>query len=347
MATIRKHGTKWQAIVRRSGHAPATRSFILKSDAQAWARSMELELDRSWDTNAHERERLKALNTTTLGDLIKRYLEEVVPRKKGHETESIVLNAFVRDHGASLCTIKLSEIHRARDGFIQYRDARLNDDGVAPATLKRQICILAHMFNIAMHEWRIPLKENPLSKLSMPSIKNRRERRLSEHEETSIRLAISKGSRNSLILPLFDFALETAMRRGEILNALVCHLEARRGLLHIPETKTGYARTIPLSDKALAIAMDQARSSTGAMDPNARLFPITGNALRLSWERITKRAGIENLHFHDLRHEAISRLFEKGLSMPEVSLISGHRDPRMLFRYTHPDAVKVRTKMAA
>jgi len=63
---------------------------------------------------------------------------------------------------------------------------------------------------------------------------------------------------------------------------------------------------------------------------------MSANAFRLSWERVRKRAGISDLHFHDLRHEAISRFFELGLSVPEVALISGHRDARMLFRYTHP-----------
>jgi integrase len=67
-----------------------------------------------------------------------------------------------------------------------------------------------------------------------------------------------------------------------------------------------------------------------------RVFPISANAFRLAWERLRVRAGVTDLHFHDLRHEAISRFFEKGLNVPEVALISGHRDPRMLFRYTHP-----------
>ncbi|MDA0341679.1 MAG: tyrosine-type recombinase/integrase [Proteobacteria bacterium] len=72
---------------------------------------------------------------------------------------------------------------------------------------------------------------------------------------------------------------------------------------------------------------------------------MSPNAVRLSWGRLTHRAGIEDLHFHDLRHEAISRFFEMGLSVPEVALISGHRDPRMLFRYTHLRAEDVARKL--
>ena len=82
-----------------------------------------------------------------------------------------------------------------------------------------------------------------------------------------------------------------------------------------------------------------------APDYAQRVLPITGAAVRQGWERLTKRVGIDNLHFHDLRHEAISRFFEMGLSIPEVALISGHRDPRMLFRYTHVQAAKVALKL--
>ena len=77
------------------------------------------------------------------------------------------------------------------------------------------------------------------------------------------------------------------------------------------------------------------------------ILPITENTAKMAWKRLVKRAGLVNLRFHDLRHEAISRFFERGLNVPEVALISGHRDPRMLFRYTHPRAEDIATKMQA
>ena len=117
------------------------------------------------------------------------------------------------------------------------------------------------------------------------------------------------------------------MRRGELLNAR--YEDLKNGLLHIPITKTKVPRTIPLTPHALAIINSLPRSISGY------LIPTSANALRLSWERAKRRANIENLHFHDLRHEAISRFFEMGLSISEVALISGHMDYRMLARYTH------------
>ena len=103
-------------------------------------------------------------------------------------------------------------------------------------------------------------------------------------------------------------------------------------------TKNGSPRTIPLSAKALEILKATPRT-------NERVFPVTGNSIRLAWERLKRRVGIENLRFHDLRHEAISRFFERGLSVPEVALISGHNDLRMLHRYTHLRADDIAKKL--
>ena len=107
----------------------------------------------------------------------------------------------------------------------------------------------------------------------------------------------------------------------------------------MPDTKNGSSRTVPLSPKALAVIDNLNKNQ-------AKLFPTSDNAIRLSWDKLKKRANLEGLRFHDLRHEAISRFFEKGLSIAEVALISGHKDPRMLMRYTHLKAEDVALKLA-
>jgi integrase len=124
------------------------------------------------------------------------------------------------------------------------------------------------------------------------------------------------------------------MRRGEILAMKWDDIDCAARALLIPSSKNGYARVIPLLPEALNILAQLPRS-------DRRVFPLSGNAVRLAWARLQKRTGIADLHFHDLRHEAISRFFEAGLSAPEVALISGHRDPRMLFRYTHPTRERI------
>ena len=126
---------------------------------------------------------------------------------------------------------------------------------------------------------------------------------------------------------------ETAMRRGEILNVQREHLPVDKRHVRIPKTKIGIPRTIPLSPTACDLV--QIRVS-GMRADEVRLFPISPNAFRLALERTKKRAGINDLHFHDLRHEAISRLFEQGLAVAHVAAISGHKDFRILaVRHEH------------
>ena len=134
-------------------------------------------------------------------------------------------------------------------------------------------------------------------------------------------------------------AVETGMRRGEILGIRWEHFDHERRCLLIPQTKNGHARTIPLSQRAGSIL-----DSIERTEPSA--FPISANAFRLSWERVKKKAGIIDLHFHDLRHEAISRFFEMGMTVPEVASLSGHRTLSMLMRYAHAHNQSIQAKLA-
>jgi integrase len=128
------------------------------------------------------------------------------------------------------------------------------------------------------------------------------------------------------------------MRRSELVAIRPEHVDLEARALLIPDSKNGNSRHIPLSSEAV----DTLRPLIAT---DGRLFPITGNGFRLAWERLKRRTGIKDLHFHDLRHEAISRFFEMGMSVPEVALISGHREVRMLFRYTHPVRQGILAKM--
>jgi integrase len=193
--------------------------------------------------------------------------------------------------------------------------------------LKRQLDPIHHLFEVAKDEWGLPIKANPLDQLKLKAPGQKRERRLRAGELERL-LDAAKGCRNKFIAPIVRFAVATGMRRGEMLAMRWTHLNREQRSLLIPETKTGQSRTIPLVASALAILAEHGQD-------NDRVFPITANAFRLAWERVKLRAGIEDLHFHDLRHEAISSFFEMGLSTPEVALISGHKDMRMLFRYSH------------
>jgi integrase len=128
------------------------------------------------------------------------------------------------------------------------------------------------------------------------------------------------------------------MRRSELLSMRWEDVDVLRRTVLLRTTKNGRPRTVPLSMRALEIIQDMPRVGD-------RVFVVSANAVRLAWERLRRRAGISGLRFHDLRHEAISRFFEKGLNMPEVATISGHRDPRMLMRYTHPRPEMIALKL--
>jgi integrase len=326
MATIRKRNERWHVQIRRQGYSSVTKSFLLKADAQEWAREMERQADRQELPTSRQ-----TLEHITLGELVTRYRKTVTPKKKGARDEGIVLNAFLRE---PICKRPLSKLTPA--DFIQYRNSRLKC--VQSSTLRRQLNPIRHMFQIAIDEWGIPLRENPLDKVKLKAQDNKRERRLRDGEYETL-IDATRTRRNPLIEKVVVFAIETAMRRGEILNLCWDQVDLKRRSVTILESKNGYSRTIPLTPNAVALLQ-----SVGRTDD--RVFSLTANVLKMAWGRMLEGTGIEDLHFHDLRHEAISRFFEMGLTVPEVASISGHRDTRMLLRYAHADRGRILDKFA-
>ncbi|MGE0677724.1 tyrosine-type recombinase/integrase [Pseudolabrys sp.] len=325
MATIRRRGQRWQVQVRRKGSPPLSKSFHQRRDAEAWARMMEVQADRR-DLPPD----LKVLDGLTLGSLVERYRDEITIHHRGSHTEKIVLNAFLRDQKA-LCARPVGSL-TAKD-FAAYRDERLKT--VSQATVRRQFVPLKHLFKVARRDWGLPI-DSPLQQIAIQDNSARRERRLRKGElDRLLRAAESRHS--SIVGRIIIFAIETGMRRGEILAMRWRDIDFAEPSLLIPSSKNGHSRVIPLTPRALIVLTPHSGSL---------VFPLSANAFRLSWERVKERAKIPDLHFHDLRHEAISRFFERGLTVPEVSLISGHRDPRMLFRYAHAMRDTVRHKLS-
>ncbi|RUX49473.1 site-specific integrase [Mesorhizobium sp. M4A.F.Ca.ET.050.02.1.1] len=352
MASIRKRNGKWNVQVRRRGHEASSKSFLAKSDALEWAREIERQLDRQ--ELGPDRKTLKSI---TLAELVTRYKNEVLPKKRSARFETILLDRFLR---YPIATKTLNDL-QSKD-FAQYRDQRLKEVSrltgrpVTAKSLRRELAPLFHMFKVAKAEWHIPTG-NPLQDLYLPAIDVRRERRLRPGEEERLlsearKLRTLDGQPNPYLVPIIVFALETAMRQGEILAIEFRNVDFQRHLLTIPVSKNGHSRVIPLTDKAsscLTLAFAQPRGIIGPprVTPTTRAFPVDVEVVKTSWTRICKRAepAIEDLHFHDLRHEGISRLFELGLSIPEVASISGHRTPAMLFRYAHASQEAVRAKL--
>lgn len=325
MASIRKRDSKWQVQVRRQGQNSQSRSFVSRSDAQQWAREMEVRADKgNLSTD------LSPLRTTKTSDLVNRYKKDITPQKKSHRAETLVLSAFLRH---PISNKKLSNLKK--QDFVKYRDQRLKS--IKASSLKRELTVIRHVFQIAMDEWDIPLTRNPVAELNFKAQDFGRERRLKDGEYEKLILA-AQTRQNPYIPIVIIFAIESAMRRGEILALAWNQVDLKRRCATILESKNGHSRTIPLTPTAYALLQ--------GIDRDGELvFPLTKDALKMAWGRLLKVAKIEDLHFHDLRHEAVSRFFELGLTVPEVASISGHRDTRMLLRYAHANTSKLQAKL--
>jgi len=199
--------------------------------------------------------------------------------------------------------------------FATYRDKRLAV--VASNTVRLELAIVSHLFTIAAQEWGLPLS-NPIQYIRKPKGSNARTRRFEGDEEQRLMAACSKHPYLSRMIVL---ALETGMRRSEIV--FLTWSEISGSVIEKKDSKNGEARTIPLTQKAKAALGDRGIG---------RLFPTFP---RKAWELALKKAGLLDFTFHDLRHEAVSRLFERGLNQFEVAAVSGHRTMQMLSRYTH------------
>ena len=322
MGSIRRRNGKFQAQVRRDGVSPVSKTFTNKKDAVVWVRGIEARIDAG-ETN------VSAPKAITLSDLLTRYSQEVTPAKKGCDTEQRRLNRLLKD---SISTTPLSKLTCAK--LAEFRDRRMND-GVRAA--QYDLILIKHCIKIARLEWGVPMPNNPVDAVRIPNGIKRRERRLRDGEYDALMQA-AKSCKNMLIWPMVDFAIETGMRRSEILSLRWENLSDQERIASLPDTKNGSKRDVPLTLKAAQVI-----ASLPAHTEN--IFPTSDYAVRHAWDRLVKRAGIVDLRFHDLRHEAVSRFFEMGLSVPEVALISGHKDYRMLASYNHTDARYVLNKI--
>ena len=305
----------WQALVRRRGYPQQTRTFDTKAKAEDWASVLESEMARGVFVSRAEAE------NTTLREALDRYQREIVPGKKnadreGRRVKGLQARTLAR---RSMASIQGKDIA----AFIQERQA----EGAGPNTVRLDLALLSHLFNVARAEWGMASLANPVEMVRKPRLPAGRDRRLVGDELQ--RLLTAAQSYGGEIGPLITWAIETAMRRGEIAAMRWEHLDRKARVLLIPETKNGTPRRVPLSVAALAVLDGIPRRIDG------QVWGMRPDSISQAFERVCGAAGIEGLTFHDLRHEATSRLFEKGLNPMEVAAITGHKTLQMLKRYTH------------
>ena len=324
MASLRKHGNKWQARIIRRGYAPLSKSFTTKPDAERWARKIESQIDQGIYIDTAEAQRI------TIVDIIERYRLAVTPKKKGAKQEGYRLNVIKR---TKLSHLTLAKIRSA--DIVKFRDERLI---VAAAnTVKNELNTLSAIFEYARCELGL-IATNPCTAVKRPTLPNGRKRRLLPGEEDAL-LSACRSSRAWYLSSIVILALETGARLGELTKLNFKDIDLNRAVAHLRDTKNGDDRVIPLSKTALECLRAMPRSIDG------RLIGAQTESVKQAFRAAVKRSGIVDLHFHDMRHEAVSRLFERGLNVMEVASISGHKTLQMLKRYTHLKAEDLALKL--
>jgi integrase len=262
---------------------------------------------------------------TVFKDIIERYIEEVTLKTRGRTEHTYRLRALAKRPIAKLRMIALTPLKVA-----EYRDERLKV--MAPATVIHELAYFSSMINHARREWGINII-NPIPMVKKPPTPQGRNRILREDELSRLYGALTPKVKNGnhWLLPLVKLALETAMRRGEIMGLRWERINLVEQTAFIPLTKNGQARTVPLSLAAIKILRSLPRNIDG------QVFPLKGPQVSIAVERARIKAEIEDFHFHDLRHMAITRLAEKLPNLMELSAVSGHKSLAMLKRYYHPD----------
>jgi integrase len=316
MATISNRNNKWHVRVRRSGQPTVAKTFLMKQDAEKWARSIEIEIDRGSYINSSYAQK------TLFKDLILQYLKEVTPTLRGAHEDTYRLRKMMRNPIAELNLAELTP-----NKIANYRDERLKE--VKPNTVIRELAYISSMINHARREWGLSII-NPVAQIRKPSQPQGRERIVNHEEMNRILRELEKI--NPFLKPLCEFALETAMRRGELMSLLWKNINFEKCVAFLPITKNGRSRNVPLSMKALEILNLLPRDIEG------RVFPLNKQTVSILFLRATRRSGIENFHFHDLRHMALSKLSLKLTNVLELAAISGHRELKMLQRYVHVKA---------
>lgn len=325
MATFRKRGPyQWQAIIRRKGYPEQTKTFETKAEALAWSATIESEMMRGvWRHDGDA-------GNTTLSECLERYKKEVTPKKKGAAQENYKIKIL---SDSSLAPCFMLNI-RSKD-VADYRDQRISE-GRSANTIKNELNLLSAVFETCRKEWGMETLTNVVKDVSRPTPPKGRDRRLAAHEEEII-MRMAKANRSLWIAPIITIALETAMRQGEIAGLEWKHIHLDQKIVHLPDTKNNETRDVPLSSQAIKVFETLPRRIDG------KVFGINSKSISVTFRMICKNATttegegqpIPDLRFHDLRHEAISRLFEKGLNPMQVASISGHKTLQMLKRYTH------------
>jgi len=335
----------WQAKIRRKGYPAQSKTFETKTAAKDWAKKIEAKMAEGIFVSASAAER------TTLGDLIDRFITDFAEKPENYKQREDKKEAWrfqlqhlknaLGQYSLAVIDQKLIRKYRTDRSNTLWRGNKIKD-----STIRKEIFMLSKLFSYAEKEESITLpRGNPVEKISKPGEGKARDRRLSKDEMKKL-LAECKASRNIYLLPAVELAIELAMRQGEILAFDWKDVYQGRSIATIRESKSDndevQGRIVPLSPRAINILKTLPRK----IGNKTKVIPVQRMTLYHVFHAAVVRAGIKDFTFHDLRHESLSRLSERGdFSILEMAAVSGHRTLQMLKRYNHQDAERLAEKL--
>lgn len=344
MATIRQIPSGWwQGIIRKKGYPSQSKTFSLKRDCEAWATDVESKMNRGTFSDMSNAESL------TIAEGLKRYLKDVTHKKKGAYQETNRINKLFTNNkisGKTFATFKSLDCAKYRD--------EMAAAGLSASTINKELSVVSCLYETALKDWGINCI-NPVKQIAKPKVQNSRDRRLSELEFEYLFRALaddSAGKRsNNIIIDIVQFSIETGMRKSEPFRLEWTDVDLKRRVALLRETKNGKPRAVPLSSSAVKILTQDDEAENVFKIKRGKVFNTTYSALTQSFRRAVQRAirmyesdtaelervegFLSNFTYHDLRHEATTRMADK-LEMHELMKVTGHSDSRMLARYYHP-----------
>ena len=328
-----KDSTVWEAQIRRKGFPVQRRSFDKREDAEKWAREIESSMDRGVFKSTKEGEK------TTLKDALDRYLEEVSKHKKGHKREKGRIEKW-KAHPLSsryLASIGPKDI-------AEYASEK-KSEGYSMRTIHLELAIISHLYNYAAAKWGMRALENPVAPTRVKGTDPHRGQNYRGRERT---LSLSEKEKlfdhlNEEMKQIVTLALETGMRRGELMSLTVSNVDLTKKIVKLEETKNGDSREVPLTP----VAADTLKAVLGkkkVVGMEGKLWTMGPDRVTSVFAHAAKEAGLKDIRFHDLRHTAATRL--AGIYQAhELAKILGHKVLNMVMRYYNPTGEDLGKKM--
>jgi integrase len=326
MATFKKVSTGYKVEICVKG-IRKSKTLATKAEGKSWAAQMEHELNQM----------AGGVSTShTLGDVFNRYASEVSETKKGAHWEIVRLNMFSR---FAIAKVRLVDLRR--EHFDSYIAERMKT--VQSSSVNRELNLISHCLTQA-RRWRL-MAHNPMDDLLRPKNPPPRDRRILQREADAVLLSLNYSEANPVVQQqqrvavAFQFAIETAMRAGEICSIEAPHIDLANRTVYLPDTKNGSARYVPLSSEAVRLLQ--------RLQPWPDGVPVLGvdsRTLDALFRKGVKRSGVEGLTFHDTRHEAITRLAMK-LDVLDLARMVGHKDIKQLMTYYNKSAAELATQL--